>query len=62
LRTIDLEGAVTTVICPDYDPARGGCRHRAEIWNNGPLGRLLERVSEKTLDDATAQCVVALRG
>ena len=61
LRTIDLEGAVTSVICPDYDPATGVCRHRAETRNNGPLARLLERVSDKTLDDATAQCVAALR-
>ena len=60
-RTTDLEGAVTTVICDDYDPITGACRHRAEIRNNGPLARLLERVSENTLEtNLHADCLAGL--
>ena len=58
-RDTDLEGRVSTVICPYYVPATGGCRQRATVSSGGPLARLLERVFEETLDDASTRCVVA---
>jgi hypothetical protein len=58
-RSTNLEREVTGVICPEYEAATRGCRRRMAVLGGGPLARLLERVSEETLDDATTQCVVA---
>jgi hypothetical protein len=57
-RVTNLEGEVTTVICPDYEAATGLCRRRTAVLKDGPLGQLLERVSEETLGDPTTRCIV----
>jgi hypothetical protein len=53
----DVDGTVTRVSCPDYGGA-GICRRRTAALTSGPLAQFLERVSEKTLDDATTLCVI----
>jgi hypothetical protein len=55
----NLEGEVTSVICPEFEAATGGCRRRAAVLKGGPLAQLLERVSEETLADSTTRCVIS---
>ena len=52
----DLEGAVTRLICPEYQVVTGVCRLRAGAMSGGPLSQLLERVDEETLDRRSARC------
>jgi hypothetical protein len=52
----DLEGAVTRVICPSFEPATGLCRLRREALCGGPLSQLMERVAEDTLSTRDARC------
>ena len=56
-RVTNLEGDVTSVICPDYEAETGLCRRRAAVRKGGPLSQLLERVSEGTLSDSSARCL-----
>ena len=56
-RVTNLEGEVTSVICPDYVGATGCCRRRTAVLKEGPLAQLLERMSEDTLDDPTTRCL-----
>ena len=55
-RVTNLEGAVTTIICPEFDDAKGVCRLRRDALSGGPLSRLLARVDEDTLDSPTTRC------
>ncbi len=55
-RVTDLEGRVTQLICPEYDPTRRLCRIRQRALSGGPLSQLLERVSEDTLAERGARC------
>jgi len=55
-RVTDLEGNVTQLICPEFDPVSGLCRIRQGVSSGGPLSQLLERVSEDTLDSRGARC------
>jgi hypothetical protein len=55
----DLEGTITHVICPEYKEPTGICRLKRGAEMSGPLSRLLERVSEDTLDTRTHRCEVA---
>jgi hypothetical protein len=54
----DLEGAVTRVICAEYEDWDGGCRLKKSARESGPLGQLLERVSENALDTRSTRCVL----
>ena len=58
-RVTDLEGAVTRVICPEYQEPAGICRIRTDVQKGGPLARLLERVEEETLADSGTRCALA---
>jgi hypothetical protein len=51
-----LEGEVTTLICPEFDPVTETCRLRKMTGLGGPLSQLLERVSEETLANPAARC------
>lgn len=53
-----LEGEIAAVICSEYDAANRLCNRRSALRTAGPLSRLLERLSEETLDDATTRCVL----
>ena len=57
-RMTNFEGDVTSVICSEYDEATGLCRRRTAVAAGGPLAQLLERVSEETLGDVGARCVL----
>ena len=57
-RVTDLEGAVTRIICPEYDFQGGGCRLKTSALAGGPLGQLLERVAEDTLETPGTRCVM----
>jgi hypothetical protein len=54
----DLEGAVTRVICAEYHDSDGTCRLKASVRESGPLGQLLERMSEDALATRSASCVL----
>ena len=57
-RETDLEGEVTRVICPEYEEPTGICRMRHGAQASGPLGRLLERVSEASLARPDTLCIL----
>lgn len=59
-RVTDLEGNVTRIICPEYEPLSGACRLKKTSLEGGPLAQLLERMSEDGLDTRGTLCV--LRG
>lgn len=52
----DLEGAITRLICPEYQALTGTCRLRTGALNGGPLSQLLERVDEDSLDERSTRC------
>ena len=55
----DLEGAVVTVICYEYDETAHTCRMKQAALKGGPLSQLLARVSENALTGAMATCAIA---
>ena len=55
-RVVDLEGVVTAVICDAFDRETKTCGLKRHIDDGGPLSRLLERVSEHTLDRRSLLC------
>jgi len=57
-RVTDFEGNVTKVICEEYEQPAGTCRLRTAVLQGGPLTRLLERVSEETLNTSGTLCVL----
>jgi hypothetical protein len=60
-RVTDLEGAVTHLMCPEYQQSTGSCRLMTKARGGGPLSQLLERVTEGTLDQHGTQCHLGLR-
>jgi hypothetical protein len=56
----DLEGVITHVICPEYEEPTGICRLKRSAEMSAPLSRLLERVSEDTLETHTNGCDLAV--
>ena len=54
----DLEGAVERIICTEYDASDGSCRLKTSAREAGPLGQLLERMSEDALDTRSTRCVL----
>ena len=54
----DLEGAVTRIICTEYEPSHGTCRLKQSAREGGPLAQLLERMSEDTLNTRSTVCVL----
>ncbi|MGE3512540.1 MAG: hypothetical protein AB7N65_27060 [Vicinamibacterales bacterium] len=58
VRETDLEGRVTRLICPELDAQTGSCRLRRGALDAGPLGQLLERITEDTLAERGTQCVL----
>ena len=54
----DLEGAVTRIICAEYNASDGTCRLKKSVGDSGPLAQLLERVSEGTLDTRGTRCLL----
>jgi hypothetical protein len=57
-RITDLEGAVTRVICAEYKESDGTCRLKRYASESGPLGQLLERTFEDSLDTRDLRCVL----
>jgi hypothetical protein len=57
-RITDLEGGVIRVVCGEYNDRDGTCRLKASARASGPLGQLLERVSEHSLDTRSIRCVL----
>ena len=55
-RVADLEGAITRVICPEYEEPSGICRLKMSAREGGPLSQFVERLSEGTLDRQTMRC------
>ena len=56
-RVTDLEGQTTKIMCPELEPS-GVCRLKRESQQGGPLSRLLERVSEGTLQSKDLKCIL----
>ena len=52
----DLEGAITRLICREYQASTGVCRLRTNVLGGGPLSQLLERLDEHTLDRRSTRC------
>ena len=57
-RVMDLEGTVTRIICAEYEESTGNCRLKKTALEGGPLGQLLERISEGSLDTRSTLCVL----
>ncbi len=57
-RVTDFEGAVTRLLCPEYDEHTGICRIREQASRGGPLSALLERLDEDALDRRDARCLL----
>jgi hypothetical protein len=57
-QVMDLEDAVTGVICTEYDASDGTCRLKKSALEGGPLSQLLERVSEDSLSTHGTLCVL----
>jgi hypothetical protein len=55
-RITDLEGAVSRIICPEYQESTGFCRLLCNADSGGPLSRLLERLAEGELGRRSARC------
>ena len=55
-RVVDFEGVATNVICEQFEPADRTCRLKRHVDEGGPLSRLIERVSERTLDRRSTGC------
>ena len=55
----DLEGAVTQIVCAQYDVSTGHCRVKQGALIGGPLSQLLERVAEGTLASHGTRCDLA---
>jgi hypothetical protein len=58
-RVTDFEGAVSTVICAEYEELTGTCRLKQRALEGGRLSQLLERLSEGTLASRTTRCDLA---
>jgi hypothetical protein len=58
-RMTTLEGEVSTVICPEFEPVTKTCRLKKAAGLGGPLSQLLERVSEETLANPAPRCHLA---
>lgn len=54
----DLEGTVIRIICPEYNASDRTCRLKQSAREGGPLGQLLERVSEDALKTRSTACVL----
>ena len=54
----NMQGAVTAVVCEDYNPEARLCRRRAGVKTGGLLGQFLERVAQQTLADPTTRCII----
>jgi hypothetical protein len=54
-----LEGAVSSVICPEFEPVTKTCRLKKATGFGGPLSQLLERVSVETLASPAPGCNLA---
>ena len=57
-RVTDLEGAVTRVICGEYEEPTGICRLKKPCPGDGPLARLLTRAEEELPGDRGALCAL----
>ena len=57
----DFEGAVTRIICTEYEPSHGTCRLKQSSREGGPLAQLLERMSEDSLNTRGTVCVLRAR-
>lgn len=58
-RITNLEGATIRIVCSEFEDATRTCRMKALAGEGGPLGRLLERAREGTLDAHDLRCVLA---
>jgi hypothetical protein len=54
----DLEGAVTRVICPEFEASNRTCRLKTSAGYGGPLSQLLERVAEDSLETHGTRCIL----
>ena len=55
-QVIDFEGAVTRVICAEYDESDGACRLMKSSSAAGPLSRFVDRASEGIVGTPAAAC------
>ena len=55
-RVTDLEGAISRVICPEYEEPSGICRLKMSARAGGPLSQFVEQLSEDTLNRRTMRC------
>jgi hypothetical protein len=58
-RLTTLEGEVSTVVCPEFEPVTRTCRLKKAVGRGGPLSQLLERVSEQALRSPAPRCNLA---
>lgn len=58
IQITDLEGHVTHLICPELDAKTDTCRLKRGALDAGPLGQLLERVSEGALAERGTRCIM----
>ena len=61
MHVTDLEGAVTRVLCSEYDASTGRCRRRWSHAGAGPLAQLLERTAVRATARRTAACILRVR-
>lgn len=57
-RVTDFEGNVMRIICAEYESSSGTCRLKKTALEGGPLGQLIERMSEETLDTRSMLCML----
>lgn len=53
---VDMEGAISSVVCPDYDPVGHVCRRKRRDLGDGPLAQLIDRSSEHRLAERGERC------
>jgi hypothetical protein len=57
-RVRDFEGAVTRVICTEYEGSSGRCRLKKASYEGGPLSQLLRRAAADAMDNRSTACVL----
>lgn len=51
-----LDGEISSIVCPEYEPATGGCRVKQRWSGGGPLSALLERAGGDTRGSRSTRC------
>ena len=56
-----LDGTIMRIICAEYEPTNGGCRHMRSGCGAGPLTQLIERAAERAHARRRAACIFRAR-